>query len=61
MIKRVLDASVPSGWVIADEAYGQVGRVQLSLESRSVATVLALPKTRDGHLDAAAANAAPTP
>nr|WP_213934391.1 IS701 family transposase [Rhodococcus sp. B50] len=46
MIERALDAGIPFGWVTADEAYGQVGRLRMWLESRGVAHVLAVPKTQ---------------
>ena len=46
MLERALDAGIPFGWVTADEAYGQVGRLRMWLESRGVAHVLAVPKTQ---------------
>jgi len=46
MIERALDARIPFGWVTADEAYGQVGRLRMWLESRGVAHMLAVPKTQ---------------
>ncbi|KSZ55930.1 endonuclease DDE [Rhodococcus pyridinivorans KG-16] len=46
MIERALDAGVPFGWVTADEAYGQVSRLRMWLESRGVAHVLAVPKSQ---------------
>lgn len=46
MIERALDAGIPFGWVTADEAYGQVGRLRMWLESRGVAHVLAVPKSQ---------------
>ena len=36
MIARALDAGIPFGWVTADEAYGQAGRLRMWLESRGV-------------------------
>lgn len=35
MIGRAVDAGVPFGWVIADEAYGQVKYLRVWLEERS--------------------------
>ncbi|KAF0957977.1 IS701 family transposase ISRhosp2 [Rhodococcus sp. T7] len=46
MIERALDAGVPFGWLTGDEAYGQVGKLRLWLESRGVAHVLAVPKSQ---------------
>lgn len=46
MIERAFDAALPVGWVTADEAYGQVGRLRLWLEQRGVAHVLAVPKSQ---------------
>ncbi|EID79119.1 transposase [Rhodococcus opacus RKJ300 = JCM 13270] len=46
MIERALDAGVPFGWFTGDEAYGQVGKLRLWLESRGVAHVLAVPKSQ---------------
>lgn len=46
MLERALDAGVPFGWVTADEAYGQVGKLRLWLESKGVAHVLAVPKSQ---------------
>lgn len=46
MLARALDAGIPFGWVTADEAYGQVGRLRMWLESRGMAHVLAVPKTQ---------------
>lgn len=46
MIERALDARIPFGWVTADEAYGQVGRLRMWLESRGVAHMLAVPRTQ---------------
>ena len=46
MLERALDAGIPFGWVTADEAYGQVGRLRMWLESRGVAHVLAVPKSQ---------------
>ncbi|WP_372462427.1 IS701 family transposase [Rhodococcus pyridinivorans] len=46
MLERALDAGIPFGWVTADEAYGQVGRLRMWLESRGVAHVLAAPKSQ---------------
>ncbi|MDH6283994.1 IS701 family transposase [Prescottella agglutinans] len=46
MIERALDAGVPFGWVTGDEAYGQVGKLRMWLESRGVAHVLAVPKSQ---------------
>lgn len=46
MIEQALDAGVPFGWLTGDEAYGQVGKLRLWLESRGVAHVLAVPKSQ---------------
>ncbi|MFC9769783.1 IS701-like element ISRhosp2 family transposase, partial [Rhodococcus jostii] len=46
MIERALDAGVPFVWFTGDEAYGQVGKLRLWLESRGVAHVLAVPKSQ---------------
>lgn len=46
MIERALDARIPFGWVTADEAYGQVGRLRMWLESRGVAHMLAVALSR---------------
>lgn len=46
MIERAVDGGIPFGWVTADEAYGQVGRLRMWLESRGVAHVLAVPKSQ---------------
>jgi SRSO17 transposase len=46
MIERALDAGMPFGWFAGDEAYGQVGRLRMWLESRGVAHVLAVPKSQ---------------
>ena len=46
MIERALDAGVPFGWVTGDEAYGQVGKLRLWLESKGVAHVLSVPKSQ---------------
>ncbi|MCQ4122089.1 IS701 family transposase [Rhodococcus tibetensis] len=59
MIERALDAGVPFGWFTGDEAYGQVGRLRLWLESRGVAHVLAAEEVADGDLDGVAP--APSP
>lgn len=37
---------VPFGWFTGDEAYGQVGRLRLWLESLGVAHILAVPKSQ---------------
>jgi SRSO17 transposase len=46
MIERALQAGLPCGWVTADEAYGQVGRLRLWLEGLNLAHVLAVPKSQ---------------
>jgi SRSO17 transposase len=46
MIARALEADLPFGWVTADEAYGQVGRLRLWLEEHNLAHVLAVPKSQ---------------
>ncbi|MHA4854797.1 IS701 family transposase [Rhodococcus sp. MSC1_016] len=46
MIERALDAGMPFGWFTGDEAYGQVGKLRLWLESRGAAHVLAVPKSQ---------------
>ena len=46
MIERALDARIPFGWITADEAYGQVGRLRMWLEPSGVAHVLAVPKSQ---------------
>ena len=46
MIARAVAAGVPFGWVTADEAYGQVGRLRMWLEDRNLAHVLAVPKSQ---------------
>ena len=46
MIARALAAGVPFGWVTADEAYGQVGRLRMWLEDHHLAHVLAVPKSQ---------------
>lgn len=46
MIARAIEAGVVFGWVTADEAYGQVGRLRLWLEEQRVAHVLAVPKSQ---------------
>jgi SRSO17 transposase len=46
MIARALEADLPFGWVTADEAYGQVGRLRLWLEEHNLAYVLAVPKSQ---------------
>jgi SRSO17 transposase len=46
MIARALTAKLPFKWVIADEAYGQVGRLRLWLEEHNLAHVLAVPKSQ---------------
>jgi SRSO17 transposase len=46
MIARALAAGVPFGWVTADEAYGQVGRLRMWLEDHNLAHVLAVPKSQ---------------
>ncbi|WP_421097777.1 IS701 family transposase [Rhodococcus sp. As11] len=46
MIERALDAGIPFGWVTGDEAYGQVGKLRLWLESKGVSHVLAVPKSQ---------------
>src|SRR5918997_2813843 len=46
MIARVLAADLPFGWVTADEAYGQVGRLRAWLEEHRLNHVLAVPKTQ---------------
>jgi SRSO17 transposase len=45
MIARAVAAGVPFGWVTADEAYGQVGRLRMWLEDHNLAHVLAVPKS----------------
>ncbi len=45
MIARAVAAGVPFGWVTADEAYGQVGRLRMWLEDHHLAHVLAVPKS----------------
>uniref|UniRef100_UPI0035AC20FD IS701 family transposase n=1 Tax=Rhodococcus tibetensis TaxID=2965064 RepID=UPI0035AC20FD len=59
MIERALDAGMPFGWFTGDEAYGQVGKLRLWLESRGVAHVLAAEEVADGDLDGVAP--APSP
>jgi len=46
MIARAVAADVPFGWVTADEAYGQVGRLRMWLEDHNLAHVLAVPKSQ---------------
>ncbi|WP_131743466.1 IS701 family transposase [Actinomadura roseirufa] len=46
MLARAVEARVPFGWVTADEAYGQVGRLRLWLEQRHIAHVLCVPRTQ---------------
>jgi SRSO17 transposase len=46
MIARAVAAGVPFGWVTADEAYGQVGRLRMWLEEHNLAHVLAVPKSQ---------------
>jgi SRSO17 transposase len=46
MIARALAADLPFGWVTADEAYGQVGRLRSWLEEHRLHHVLAVPKTQ---------------
>lgn len=46
MIARAIEAGVAFGWVTADEAYGQVGRLRSWLEDLRVAHVLAVPKSQ---------------
>jgi SRSO17 transposase len=46
MIARALEANLPFGWVTADEAYGQVGRLRSWLEGHDLAHVLAVPKSQ---------------
>jgi SRSO17 transposase len=46
MIARALEADLPFGWVTADEAYGQVGRLRSWLEEHDLAHVLAVPKSQ---------------
>jgi hypothetical protein len=46
MIARALEADLPFGWVTADEAYGQVGRLRSWLEEHGLAHVLAVPKSQ---------------
>lgn len=46
MIARAVAAGVPFGWVTADEAYGQVGRLRMWLEDHNLAHVLAVPKSQ---------------
>jgi SRSO17 transposase len=46
MIARALAADLPFGWVTADEAYGQVGRLRSWLEEHRLNHVLAVPKTQ---------------
>ena len=43
MIARAREADLPFGWVTADEAYGQVGRLRSWLEEHDLAHVLAVP------------------
>ncbi|WP_373418896.1 IS701 family transposase [Rhodococcus opacus] len=59
MIERALDAGVPFGWFTGDEAYGQVGRLRMWLESRGVAHVLAAEEVADGDHDGVAAASSP--
>src|SRR5918911_1951171 len=42
MLERALDAGVPTGWVTADEAYGQDKRLRVWLEAREIPHVLAV-------------------
>jgi SRSO17 transposase len=46
MIARAVAAGVPFGWVTADEAYGQVGRLRMWLEEHNLAHVVAVPKSQ---------------
>ncbi len=46
MIARAQEADLPFGWVTADEAYGQVGRLRAWLEEHDLAHVLAVPKSQ---------------
>jgi SRSO17 transposase len=43
MLTRALDAGVPTGWVAADEIYGQNAALRLTLEERGMPYVLAVP------------------
>jgi SRSO17 transposase len=54
MLERALDAGVPSSWVTADEAYGQVSRFRALLEDRGMSYVLAVPRSQRVHPDPAA-------
>lgn len=42
MLRRLLDAQVPFGWVTADEAYGQATFLRMWLEEHHIAHVLAV-------------------
>ncbi|GAB2509288.1 SRSO17 transposase [Nocardiopsis aegyptia] len=46
MLHRAVDAGVPFGWVTADEAYGQVGRLRLWMEEHDIHHVVAVPKSQ---------------
>jgi SRSO17 transposase len=54
MLERALDAGVPSSWVTADEAYGQVCRFRVLLEDRGMSYVVAVPCSQRVHPDPAA-------
>ena len=43
MLTRAFDAGVPTGWVTADEVYGQHSRLRRMLEERATGYVLAVP------------------
>ena len=45
MIERVISASMPFGWVAADEAYGQNSLLRDWLEQQNVRYVLAVPRS----------------
>ena len=45
MLERALDASVPCGWVTADEVYGGDSRLRRWLEDRDVPHVLAVKRS----------------
>jgi SRSO17 transposase len=46
MLARAVEAGIPFGWVTADEAYGQVGRLRWWMEQNGIAHVVAVPRTQ---------------
>jgi SRSO17 transposase len=46
MLARALDAGVPTGWVTADEAYGQDSKFRTFCDQRRVGYVVAVPRNQ---------------